>query len=339
MILDIHYIETNKREKIRIENSRCVIGRSPKADLQIDLECFSRQHLEIFVDDKEFYVTDLNSTNGVHINNERIPTGQKILFQNFFPLEVAGKVAIYVHEDSQQAGDTVAIKYPSASLSAGDKTVQTKILRKKRAPKARQQKVPLIIGVCIILSGGWYLYSQSNQKLMLTQTTSKPEQGKQAEYKGPVVDISQAEVSSGNDECPAYEELCGSLKLNSPQEKISFSGNKLFISIDHVQGLKKLDSNFLSREPEAQQVEYLLAQVAFNPDVVNAAKMKGAQVVIVTAYDIDLARPKYSLALDVSKLKPSTKEEHANFFSAIFHGGFFRPYKKSVKPFIKFISH
>ena len=96
MLLEVQYLESNRIEKVQIPGNKCIVGRSPKANLQIDMECFSRMHLEIEWDGKQFYATDLNSTNGVIFNGEKLQAGTKVLINSFFPLEVASIVAIVV---------------------------------------------------------------------------------------------------------------------------------------------------------------------------------------------------------------------------------------------------
>jgi hypothetical protein len=56
---------------------RFVIGRSQKCDVVIPVEGLSRQHCQIEVDDGTIFVTDLDSANGVYIDDLKIPANQK----------------------------------------------------------------------------------------------------------------------------------------------------------------------------------------------------------------------------------------------------------------------
>ncbi len=51
---------------------RLIIGRTADNDIQIDSEFISRHHAQIFTDEKHSWIVDLNSTNGVFMNNKRV---------------------------------------------------------------------------------------------------------------------------------------------------------------------------------------------------------------------------------------------------------------------------
>jgi two-component system, cell cycle response regulator len=53
-------------------NSQFVIGRGSECELQIDLPSISRVHAKITRDDAEYYIEDLNSTNGTYLERNRI---------------------------------------------------------------------------------------------------------------------------------------------------------------------------------------------------------------------------------------------------------------------------
>ena len=63
-----------------------IIGRSDKAHLQLDSNLISRQHARIFVEDGRFWLTDMNSRNGVQLLGEPLPpdTPQEISFGQQF---------------------------------------------------------------------------------------------------------------------------------------------------------------------------------------------------------------------------------------------------------------
>ncbi len=51
---------------------RLIIGRTADNDIQIDSEFVSRHHAQIYTDEKHSWIEDLNSTNGVFLNNKRV---------------------------------------------------------------------------------------------------------------------------------------------------------------------------------------------------------------------------------------------------------------------------
>lgn len=69
-----------------ITQNTCVIGRSSKCDVVIPHEGMSRQHCQIENVDGEIFVTDLGSTNGVHIDGQRIEPHKKVSYATYLSL-------------------------------------------------------------------------------------------------------------------------------------------------------------------------------------------------------------------------------------------------------------
>lgn len=55
-------------QRYAIEGESVVIGRSSSADISVDDEGVSRRHIEILAEDGRYWVRDLGSTNGTHLN-------------------------------------------------------------------------------------------------------------------------------------------------------------------------------------------------------------------------------------------------------------------------------
>lgn len=70
------------------DKSIVTIGRSIKSDFQIPDESLSRHHCQIEIVNGEFFIMDLDSSNGVFLNLERIETQKKIKFTTFFQLSI-----------------------------------------------------------------------------------------------------------------------------------------------------------------------------------------------------------------------------------------------------------
>ena len=58
--------------KFNLTRPQIIIGRSSKADIQIDQEAVSRNHCKIINTGKSIMLRDLGSTNGTYVNGERI---------------------------------------------------------------------------------------------------------------------------------------------------------------------------------------------------------------------------------------------------------------------------
>ena len=57
---------------VPIKESGVLLGRNPECTLVLDDDYASGRHARVFYDDKSWFVEDLGSTNGTHVNGERI---------------------------------------------------------------------------------------------------------------------------------------------------------------------------------------------------------------------------------------------------------------------------
>jgi pSer/pThr/pTyr-binding forkhead associated (FHA) protein len=335
MIIEIHYIANDIREKVITIGDKCTIGRSPKNDIQIDLECFSRQHLEIQLIDTDYFITDLNSTNGVYYNNEKLDAGKMIRLQPYFPIEIGQEIAIYFGQEGQQSPDNPAPRshHPRTLRKEGSRS-KTKTRNMKSTPSAGSTKKGLIVFTCIIIAGYAWLLNSSDK------STSIPLPSTEAQVLIPVTNISTEELNNfSENKCHEFKELCEELKFKQDEERISYSEDKLFLHINYEEFIRNRSSDHLLKEPKESQVEYALSYYAFHPEVINAAKANNNRYVVVSGVDKELAKTKYSVILDVTKINAPGKEEHESFFSSLFYGGIFRPYRKQLQPFIRFSTY
>jgi hypothetical protein len=65
-----------------------IIGRSQKCDFVVPVESLSRKHCKIEFENGLFYVTDLDSSNGVYINGNRLPSNIRTEYSPFLPLSI-----------------------------------------------------------------------------------------------------------------------------------------------------------------------------------------------------------------------------------------------------------
>ncbi len=59
-------------EVVHVLGRKTTIGRTPDNDLQIDASYISRHHAVLLVNGQQTVIEDLNSTNGIHVNGQRV---------------------------------------------------------------------------------------------------------------------------------------------------------------------------------------------------------------------------------------------------------------------------
>lgn len=87
------YLETSAgpwpKRKIPLASKRCVLGRQSDCDVVVDVESVSRHHASIVLVGRNYYVEDLNSSNGTVVNNQviqsrvRLQEGDSIRLSQF----------------------------------------------------------------------------------------------------------------------------------------------------------------------------------------------------------------------------------------------------------------
>src|SRR4051794_36225726 len=71
-----------------VNKNSFTLGRSNKADFVVSDESLSRIHCLIEIENGNFYITDMGSSNGVFLDGNRIPPEQKTLFTTFMQLSI-----------------------------------------------------------------------------------------------------------------------------------------------------------------------------------------------------------------------------------------------------------
>ena len=74
----IHGLDLGR--KFDLIKSHTIVGRSSKADIQIDQESISRHHAKLINRDGKVTIEDLGSTNGSYVNDE--PVGGEFMMRN-----------------------------------------------------------------------------------------------------------------------------------------------------------------------------------------------------------------------------------------------------------------
>lgn len=104
-----------------LSKDRVIIGRDVKCEIMVNDESISRQHAELLRTDDGYKLTDMNSKNGVYVNNQRVSSqflqdGDRIMLGNRnFAVKIM--IPIFTAEPSQIMPDSEA---ETAMLKPGD---------------------------------------------------------------------------------------------------------------------------------------------------------------------------------------------------------------------------
>jgi pSer/pThr/pTyr-binding forkhead associated (FHA) protein len=349
MILEIHFNHTNKTERIEINKSKCILGRSPKADFQIDLGCFSRNHLAIELIDNEIMITDLNSTNGVYVNGDKIPQAVPVIFQNFFPIEIGGEVSIYVFSSETSQAQPIEASRQTYESSEQTRTIfrpraavvaRASVNKKVTTEKKKNTKYFFIS--FIMLGALYYFYQIQGENVQSTPEQTVAESAGPSKSFEPNLELNSNELKQlmNSNECLKMGDFCVTLKLTHSQEMVSFSSDRLLLYVNYPLHVVELSSAFLEAQQDASRAEYVLASFAFHPKVIQEAEKRNIKYVVVIGMDPldDIVRLKYSSVLELKNGPKFSQDDFNGFFSNIFYAGVYRPYKKELRPFLKFNS-
>lgn len=360
MVFEIQYFDSSAKQRYEIKGNKCVIGRSKNTDLQIDRDGMSRKHLEVEWDGKEFYVTDLNSTNGVYVNSERIPAGARTLYKNFLPLEIADKITIFVYSDEQVAAEEFKkeMDMPAASpmrestTSSNASSSNTRTMRMERSSstsssgkKSSQEKKkassPLMPILLLAIGGGAYYHFTHTETASETATPAENGLEKKEKKKNPMLALDEDTLADNlrGTKCQGLVEsaLCHKLGKLEEKEGIVITDKQIIVTINTKNMLKKISSpTFIRFKPE-ERMEYMLADIATRPYLIEEA-VKHKLSILVVGFNLGETRAKVTGALDFNptNLPPLTEKDQRVLFNNIYNAGIYRPYKIFYKPMVAF---
>lgn len=128
-------------EKFEVSKRSFVIGRSEKADVVVTKEGFSREHCLVEYDDYGFHITDLNSTNGVRINNKDLPKNVRTAYDSFLPLSIGfAESVIFEVLETRRVAPAAVDEEIKAKIKKDDKN-PTKEFKPNKIQKDPTQKI------------------------------------------------------------------------------------------------------------------------------------------------------------------------------------------------------
>ncbi|MDX9850512.1 MAG: FHA domain-containing protein [Anaerolineaceae bacterium] len=92
--IHISYKDNPEQEAFVIKQTDVLVGRDPNCKVHIPDETISAQHARVYLVDQNWWVQDLNSTNGTFLNDERID--QPCILADNDMLQI-GNVKLIIH--------------------------------------------------------------------------------------------------------------------------------------------------------------------------------------------------------------------------------------------------
>jgi len=214
------------------------IGRSTKSDICIPDESLSRSHCLLQYSNGDFFITDLGSANGVHIDGRRIGANLRTQFTTFQELLIGHLEVTVSDEDLADTYRPGLQKVPSPTQ---DSTTHARKINKellsnpkftKRTPQKKSGKnIWLTLFAILILVGAFIYHSKEQEELKSLPTGIQkniPEEFKTV--------MDQALSSEGYKEkgafktCTSFEEVCMELQLSVAKgEGIYKEGEEYFV--------------------------------------------------------------------------------------------------------------
>lgn len=142
-----------------IKGKSFVVGRSNKCDICVPSSDFSREHCRIDLVGQTIYITDLESSNGVFIDNVQLRPKIKTKYATTQQLMIGDAYVIF---DLSSAELTRSILTPRALLD-GDQSSATRIktYHSKNVSEVKRESLQstflTLFAWAILLAGTWFL--------------------------------------------------------------------------------------------------------------------------------------------------------------------------------------
>lgn len=280
------------------------IGRSKSCEIILVEDGISREHLQIDVEFDQIYLIDLESTNGVMLNDERIPNKAKVLYMDIFDVELpsGSKVRVLLDDDNGK------LEKPSLNSTVSNKVggVESKKKTRVKASNKRQPKeekkssLSTIILFLIVVGGGYYLYTDMEKpsnptKIVEIKVNNKSQTKKQnlapfkpkKEYR---VDLRKIVAGGLCDD--KVLSICSKFNVGAFEgEGAAFQRGILYIFVNTTE---RLNSDFKDlsyanlKSLSLNKRNYAIAgNISFNPLIMSEAKKLGASTIRVYTFSTD----------------------------------------------------
>lgn len=89
----------DQNQIIELSEEDIQIGRSPKCEVQLQVNNVSRRHVRVVFRNEEYHIEDLGSTNGTYVNGIRV---EKCVLRNHDQVEIGGIKILFKEEKTLQ---------------------------------------------------------------------------------------------------------------------------------------------------------------------------------------------------------------------------------------------
>lgn len=317
-------------KKFTINGKSAVLGRSKKVDIPIEVEGISRQHMQIVYENDTFYVVDLKSTNGVYLNNEKIPPEKKVKYLSILPLRV-GPLTISIkseEEVAQEEDEKLMVSSSMSSSSQGNigsiNSQRGEVSKTARAPRERPIKTkkfnPMNLLVLLGIGGSIYFFNQKKEEEQIAVEQQKVDVKKEAQKEKIVrvtlidsVEIRKHALSAScvPTEVAPYCKLIGRDMLKNEGVVLVKDTLLIFLTLEGLN--KKSVAAKFNELPENKRLQSLLIDEALFPSMLEEAKKQGIAMIqaIAVQNDYDMLSIKASVGVSTdASIKMSNNDFH-----------------------------
>ncbi len=164
---------SSKTEDQSLSGRSFVVGRSLKSDVVISSESISRQHCLVEFERDSFFITDLESANGVLLDGQKILPSTKTPFQTYMEVSLGGiELQLeWVEVDEKKPLETTKTFIQEDSKAPS----QTSPDKSKRLSFKVPQSAIMVLGFLVILSSMVYFFQQDQNRksFNIDETPSK----------------------------------------------------------------------------------------------------------------------------------------------------------------------
>jgi len=324
--IEVNYLDTRKKENFFVEKTSFTIGRSSKADVVIKREELSRFHIQIDRLDDNFFITDLNSSNGIFVNGNKIQAGIKTPHQIIFPIEIAFNISITILIDE---------KLDFQRSTRESKVKKTKNKFESRTVNVDKYRTHDIRFKIIVIFFAAFIGGLTTYYFRLPEAN---------ENNSNVAQVNQSKKTQVNfktlmkeNHCSKFNELCSDLDPISSNLILNMNPEGLIIFYDLTQ--KKIENSHpnFQKLPEKIKHQVYLSEIGTRNKLLMFAKENNAKKLLIIGFvksDSQIYL-KYLLDLDYQtlvKIPVNLTLLHKD----LYFDGIKRLYLKNIQPNIYF---